>query len=124
RAARPYRLAGARLHRLLLERVRRRKGGATRRADGFSAAAEILRRARYRLEQVGPQDFPWAVEPRFRHRVRRAPWRHEAAATCTLRIADVEPGAGVVARLRDGDRGGADSRLAGHRGGPLGAWRR
>src|SRR5438132_13601168 len=48
-SAGPYRLAGARLYALLLERSGRRKGGIARRSDGFSATAEIFCRAGHRL---------------------------------------------------------------------------
>src|SRR4051794_13618881 len=87
RAASAAVLARSRLRAAVLGRERCREGGAARRTDGFSAAAEIFCRARYRLEQVGPQDRARSVEPRPGDRGRREPWRVEAAVAGARRDA-------------------------------------
>src|SRR5688500_334178 len=99
RAAAADRLAPARLCAALLGRERRREGGIAWRVDGFPAAAEILRRRRYRLEQMGPEDLARPVEPGAGHGRRRKPRWHEAVVAGALRDADVQPRPGAAARL-------------------------
>src|ERR1051326_644444 len=75
-AARAHRLGGARFRLVILERSIGRERDPARRTDGLAPAAKIFRRGRYRLEQVGFEDFPRFVEPRSRYGVQRKPrWR-------------------------------------------------
>ena len=127
RAARPDLMATAGLSPRLLERGRNREGGPPRRADGFPGAAEVLRHARCRVEQLGPRDRPRSVQPRAGHGLRRKPRRRQAAPAGALRDAAVAVRAVPVALLCGLDGIRIDPRLAvgggGNRRGRAGQFR-
>src|SRR5581483_9799892 len=79
-----HRLPSARALPRLLERAGRREGGAARRPHGVPGAAEILHRAGYGLERLGPQNRPRPLEPRLCHGLRRESRRGEAPAARAL----------------------------------------
>src|SRR5690242_1649952 len=103
RAARPRLLGCPRIPSLLLERSRHREGGADRRIDGVSRAAEILRRAGHRLEQLGPEDFTWLVQPGVGPRLHREPRRRKAPVAGALRDALFPLSVVSAAQLRRAD---------------------
>ncbi len=104
----------------LLERGRHRERGADPRADGFSGPAEIFRRARYRVERLGPEDRPRLVQPRAGHGLRREPRRCQAAVAGALRDAVVALCLVPAAQLCGADRVRADLGLAAGGGGGRG----
>src|ERR1700758_733776 len=112
RAARPHLLGGPRIPSLLLERGRHREGSADRWIDGVSRAAEILCRAGYRLEQLGPEDLARPVQPRIGPRVRREPRQRKAAAAGAMRDASFPLCVVSPAKLRRIDGLRADPWLA------------
>src|SRR6202048_2051651 len=117
RAARSHLLGRPRLPSVLLERSRHREGSADRRIDGISRSAEILRRARYRLEQLGLEDLTRSVQPRIGPRLHREPRQRKAAVAGALRDASFPLCIVSAAQLCRADGLRADPRLAADGGG-------
>ena len=87
------------------------------RVDGFLGAAEVFRRARHRVEQLGPQDRPRLVQPIAGHGLHRESRRRQAVAARALHDAAVALRLVSIAQLRGIDRIRADPWLAAGGGG-------